>query len=275
MTKMPLRAFLYICLFLVTTHVTSTHAAIVDYLTASVTVNPDNISTTSTDGVVINAYGYHAEFTSSTTANVYGPFPTTAGQRDLQIFGVDIDIPLSVTGLGLLAQSTGSLAPVEDDVETANYQPGFDNILLNTSAPPGIQFALFTFSEPVDVSQVVVGTSIGTGDIWAAGGSGPVPDLTTNFLDTLTSLGVQKHRDTVSGPQAIHNLSGLINIDFLLIGTPPRDNNYGPLTSDGRSNFFIDELNLAPTTIPVPAAIWLFGSGLLALVGMARRKKAA
>jgi hypothetical protein len=26
--------------------------------------------------------------------------------------------------------------------------------------------------------------------------------------------------------------------------------------------------------IPVPAAVWLFGSGLLCLVGMARRKKA-
>jgi hypothetical protein len=27
--------------------------------------------------------------------------------------------------------------------------------------------------------------------------------------------------------------------------------------------------------VPVPAAFWLFGSGLLGLVGMARRKKAA
>jgi len=28
------------------------------------------------------------------------------------------------------------------------------------------------------------------------------------------------------------------------------------------------------TTVPVPAAAWLFGSGLLGLVGIARRKKA-
>jgi len=27
--------------------------------------------------------------------------------------------------------------------------------------------------------------------------------------------------------------------------------------------------------VPIPAAVWLFGSGLLALVGMARRKKTA
>ncbi len=29
----------------------------------------------------------------------------------------------------------------------------------------------------------------------------------------------------------------------------------------------------AVTTIPVPAAVWLFGSGLLGLVGVARRRK--
>jgi hypothetical protein len=26
-------------------------------------------------------------------------------------------------------------------------------------------------------------------------------------------------------------------------------------------------------TVPVPAAVWLFGSGLIALVGMTRRRK--
>ena len=31
----------------------------------------------------------------------------------------------------------------------------------------------------------------------------------------------------------------------------------------------------APPEVPVPAAVWLFGSGLLGLVGVARRKKAA
>ena len=33
--------------------------------------------------------------------------------------------------------------------------------------------------------------------------------------------------------------------------------------------------NLTPTPIPVPAAVWLFGSGLLGLVGVARRRKSA
>jgi hypothetical protein len=35
------------------------------------------------------------------------------------------------------------------------------------------------------------------------------------------------------------------------------------------------DVTVDPTVIPVPAAVWLFGSGLLGLVGVARRKKQA
>ena len=30
----------------------------------------------------------------------------------------------------------------------------------------------------------------------------------------------------------------------------------------------------ATTVVPVPATVWLFGSGLIGLIGLARRKKA-
>ena len=53
------------------------------------------------------------------------------------------------------------------------------------------------------------------------------------------------------------------------------------LTSDringSSSDGFIDEVSLqinAINSVPVPAAVWLFGSGLLGLIGVARRKKA-
>ena len=32
--------------------------------------------------------------------------------------------------------------------------------------------------------------------------------------------------------------------------------------------------NFEVTPVPVPAAVWLFGSGLLGLIGVAKRKKA-
>jgi len=37
----------------------------------------------------------------------------------------------------------------------------------------------------------------------------------------------------------------------------------------------IDNLTTEVSSVPVPSAVWLFGSGLMGLVGMARRKKAA
>lgn len=36
---------------------------------------------------------------------------------------------------------------------------------------------------------------------------------------------------------------------------------------------FSDDTGITPSIIPVPAAVWLFGSGLIGLIGFARRKK--
>jgi hypothetical protein len=43
------------------------------------------------------------------------------------------------------------------------------------------------------------------------------------------------------------------------------------------SNYFVDNVSIKAdvSAVPVPAAVWLFGSGLLGLIGVARRKVAA
>ncbi|MGB5718279.1 MAG: VPLPA-CTERM sorting domain-containing protein [Gammaproteobacteria bacterium] len=50
----------------------------------------------------------------------------------------------------------------------------------------------------------------------------------------------------------------------------------GPIEGCGVDAFF-DRISITTdvSAVPVPAAVWLFGSGLLGLVGIARRKKAA
>ena len=56
-------------------------------------------------------------------------------------------------------------------------------------------------------------------------------------------------------------------------GNPMQDGPFG----NNYANFDAQELTITsytPSAIPVPAAVWLFGSGLLGLVGVARRKKA-
>ena len=44
-------------------------------------------------------------------------------------------------------------------------------------------------------------------------------------------------------------------------------------TGSNGSAVFYDNLNFDRVVVPVPAAVWLFGSGLLGLVGVARRRK--
>ena len=44
------------------------------------------------------------------------------------------------------------------------------------------------------------------------------------------------------------------------------------LTS-GDSVAFTSNFNVEPVVVPVPAAVWLFGSGLLGLFGVSRRKR--
>ena len=89
---------------------------------------------------------------------------------------------------------------------------------------------------------------------------GPVPIATSSFntagqTGTTTTLG---------------QLSLGIDDD---IGGSPMDN--GPF-SGYNANFDITSVTVTavtPPEIPVPAAVWLFGSGLIGLVGVARRRK--
>ena len=44
-------------------------------------------------------------------------------------------------------------------------------------------------------------------------------------------------------------------------------------TTNGCSDWIGADTTIPPSEIPVPAAVWLFGSGLIGLAGIARRKK--
>jgi hypothetical protein len=54
--------------------------------------------------------------------------------------------------------------------------------------------------------------------------------------------------------------------------TSPGDGSGGGLAGGDRVG--LGEIAFSVSEIPIPAAVWLFGSGLLGLIGMARRKKA-
>jgi hypothetical protein len=137
--------------------------------------------------------------------------------------------------------------------------------------------------------------------ISVAAGAGP---FTGNPVDCNTASEVAC-RDNELGYMFYHNLSGTSGQDILTSGDPDLAL-FPTLQSDGywsgtefdsfnawHFNFTngsqnaiakgnLAEVNLdyswavhAGNVVPVPAAVWLFGSGLLGLVGISRRKKAA
>lgn len=70
-------------------------------------------------------------------------------------------------------------------------------------------------------------------------------------------------------------LAGIVASDFNFLSKPSGGN--GPFTGAAHVQGIGtagDSGWIAPNPVPVPAAVWLFGSGLLGLVGVARRKRA-
>ena len=61
-----------------------------------------------------------------------------------------------------------------------------------------------------------------------------------------------------------------------LIGLVDPNESFYECCGNGFQNHFFSSGSITPvvSSVPLPAAVWLFGSGLLGLVGVARRKKA-
>lgn len=70
---------------------------------------------------------------------------------------------------------------------------------------------------------------------------------------------------------------GTYSVDLMITAAMIGDNlTFGFVatsTNYNGSGVFYDNLNFDRVVVPVPAAVWLFGSGLLGLVGVARRRK--
>jgi len=103
-----------------------------------------------------------------------------------------------------------------------------------------------------------------TGSCMGVSPSGALPLV----LDT-----VDNANDFVANTGATPGTTGAFNNVFGVGGNPMAD---GPFTGFN-ANFDITSMSsivVTPAAVPVPAAVWLFGSGLVGLVGVARRRKA-
>jgi hypothetical protein len=123
----------------------------------------------------------------------------------------------------------------------------------------------------------------------------PTPQTTGDFLTVEVSGDFSSTGFSLSGDPQLSIIGKSIGIDFFVVNpnvivlpvlipfSYPVDLDY--LAAGDYSitaNFFVDGLfdnsisdAFTVSAIPVPAAAWLFGSGLIGLVGLARCKKAA
>lgn len=103
------------------------------------------------------------------------------------------------------------------------------------------------------------GTSCGTITGWTSGNFGDTYNSGLDYFAFLTSPGSARQTGLV-----LIEPSGKINEYY----------NWGALTGPDTWNGINYLLYRNVSVVPVPAAIWLFGSGVVGLAGFARRKKA-
>lgn len=158
------------------------------------------------------------------------------------------------------------------------------------------QAALVDFTVDAQIHSAAVGNSFGlmSGDIITASGQFDdsaialgVIDFTTSFNNMSISFGNTTYTDemdVLGGASMYFTAAGVFDgIDYLSILENPgfEANGFvgGPFDVTGYdSTGYVDgtwqvDSYSAVSAVPVPAAIWLFGSGLIGLAGIGRRKK--
>ena len=250
------------------------NAAVVDLSTVTMTVNPTSLSFTA-DGVGVTATGHHVEYNAAgTSTTIYGPVQTSValevvGNWTYYHFGrTENQQTGDISGLGLATNL--DLEQTDSDSTASTFQPGFDN-MPDAVSLVSFQFALFAFDTPVNVSQVILDSvSNFKNHVWVAGGT-TAPDLSQDFLTAFGDFSFI-NSPHLSGPT--HTFAPMEGITYLAIGAPPKigsENSLGPVTGVGNNaQFYIEGINVS--AVPVPAAIWLFCTGLIGLIGIARRK---
>jgi hypothetical protein len=96
--------------------------------------------------------------------------------------------------------------------------------------------------------------AVATGDLLDANASAAV-----DFLDDLGAVDILEMMNVAGGQSDMLTLDGSFEFEL----------------ASGEINTiagYVDSTGQAASVVPVPAAVWLFGSGLIGLVGIARRK---
>ncbi len=112
-----------------------------------------------------------------------------------------------------------------------------------------------------------IGSETGTVSFATGSGNTMSIDLNGTFLFASSDDGY----GTGLGPSLTFSSGSLMDFDFQKTSSPAFNSSF--VYFDDYGSLFGEWTNASLTVVPVPAAVWLFGSGLLGLIGIARRKK--
>jgi len=207
-----------------------------------------------------------AIFSASLANAAYFDFQAWTGTYGEQ--GFDNSTPFSLTedGLTLTATATEQIGP--DIVDSHVYMDGF---YLSSIGGMGVCSAINTSAQCIDSSDDNVSIDSGNAEILSW-------NLSQNITDVTLGLGDTDHYDY--NGNILYRYGGGAWIE----ASDASNDGYLTLTLDGSSNmiefmavgesfndhFYIRNADI--TAVPVPAAVWLFASGLLGLVAVSRRR---
>ncbi len=116
----------------------------------------------------------------------------------------------------------------------------------------------------IDPIQVDFSTTVNQASIRGFDGGGDIDTLILNAYDSLDNLlDTDSITNSFAAPGWIASVFSTTDISYITFEVS---------VSSGAGLLF-DDLNFS--AVPVPGAVWLFGSGLLGLIGFSKRKRAA
>jgi hypothetical protein len=166
-------------------------------------------------------------------------------------------------------QTVGSFAPTEGAfaANLFNNNPASASLIKNANVGVGVVAPNSAFTVTFDArgSTAVGGVAF------------------AEFFSELSGGGTSASEILGGGPLAL-NADPAVWTSFSFSGTTGPDVSGGvtlqlTATTGGATgslaDIFYDNIVIDVTAVPIPAAVWLFGSGLVGLVGVARRKRKA
>jgi len=98
--------------------------------------------------------------------------------------------------------------------------------------------------------------------------------LTIDLNGTIITAGDDNNFGAGTGPSLAFSAGSLSDFDFLKTSTPEFNSSFTSFDNLSVGTLFGDwQTNANLTAVPLPAGLWLFGSGLIALAGGVRRRR--